>query len=493
MRYALDDHNELKIRAIEPMHFTQRGHACLGATWVRAERFDPGSAVRRPARLQAGLWASSRAVTRAEASPTGVWHVSTRGRVRRQSRPEAVSFSLCTAAAVPDPGEGEQEGVLRESKPSDVRPTSPSSTSPVEIALSVVLVVALAVVNRILYRMALVPLENYVFFLAQFQTFAYVIAYVVVLAIQAKRQKLAPTAWQLPWQFRRMFLGIGFVEAVSALLSFIGAAKLPGVTVPLLSQTILVWQVVLVYLVLKRSLTWMQLVGVAGVVGGVALAAWPGNMAVPSIWTSVNPKYVCVYVFSCLFPAIDTLLKDRLFRKGKAWQGGRDVDLFVVNTFGSASQAVFVFLLLPLVTQSRGIPLSGLGTHLAMGWDCFRGLTPACGSDCAGAPLLPVLYVAVNLLFNISALNLISKAGNMVFSLVMSGIVPVTMWAFTLPIPVVMAYLGAPPVLGINFPAGSLLLTLGLIVYNSKMLFSGARFARAVPSLASSDGDENAR
>ena len=123
-----------------------------------------------------------------------------------------------------------------------------------------------------------------------------------------------------------------------------------------------------------------------------------------------------------------------------------------------------------------------------MGWDCFRGLTPACGSDCAGAPLLPVLYVVVNLLFNISALNLISKAGNMVFSLVMSGIVPVTMWAFTLPIPVVMAYLGAPPVLGINFPAGS---AIGLIAYNSKMLFSGARFARTTPALVSSDSEES--
>lgn len=423
------------------------------------------------------------------------------------------SFSSCLAASVPDPGQGDAErrgggleepSELNESKPLDdgssdssttstTSTSSTSSTSPLEIALSVLLVVALAVINRIVYRMALVPLENYVFFLAQFQTFAYVLAYAVVLTIQAKRRKLAPSAWRLPWQFRRMFLGIGFVEAVSSLLSFIGAAKLPGVMVPLLSQTILVWQVVLVYLVLKRSLSWMQLVGVAGVVGGVALAAWPGNVALaaPSIWTSVNPKYVFLYVFSCLFPAIDTLMKDRLFRKGKAWQDGRDVDLFVVNTFGSAAQAVFVFLLLPLVTQSRGIPLSGLGGHLGMGWDCFRGLTPACGSDCAGAPLLPVLYVAVNLLFNISALNLISKAGNMVFSLVMSGIVPVTMWAFTLPIPVVMAYLGAPPVLGINFPAGSALLTIGLIAYNSKMLFSGARFARTTPALVSSDSEES--
>ena len=486
------------------MHVTQRTSERLG--------LQASNAVRVAGRAR---WRSGPGV---EACSAGLMRYRRVSRVRVSSKvvPRAVSFSLFSAA-VPDPrdqagwnvgdrdaldereNQDESDLVMRQpsqSKPSDNldAPSKTSLSSSLEVALSVVVVVSLAVVNRILYRMALVPLENYVFFLAQFQTFAYVFAYAVVLVIQTKRRKLAPTAWQLPGHFWRIFLGIGFVEAVSALLSFIGAAKLPGVMVPLLSQTILVWQVVLVYVVLKRSLSWMQLVGVAGVVGGVALAAWPGKIAVsPSIWANVDPKYAMLYVFSCLFPAIDTLLKDRLFKKGKAWQDGRDVDLFIVNTFGSASQALFVFLLLPFVTQSRGIPLSGLGAHVSMGWDCFRGLTPACGSDCTGAPLLPILYVAVNLLFNISALNLISKAGNMVFSLVMSGIVPVTMWAFTLPIPVVMAYLGAPPVLGINFPAGSLLLTVGLMAYNSKLLFSGARFARSRPALSSSSDEESSQ
>lgn len=36
------------------------------------------------------------------------------------------------------------------------------------------------------------------------------------------------------------------------------------------------------------------------------------------------------------------------------------------------------------------------------GWHCFRGLTPSCGSDCTGAPLLPLAYVLFNLAFNVS-------------------------------------------------------------------------------------------
>lgn len=368
---------------------------------------------------------------------------------------------VCTATAS-FPDNGDDVSVPQESHDKN---TSQQSKNIFQIILAITMVVTSAIVNRILYKMALIPLENYVFFLAQFQTFSYVFVYAAVLWVQHKRNMLDSKAWEIPIKFKMIFLGIGLVEAISSLLSFMGAAKLPGVMVPLLSQTILLWQVVLIYTILRKSMSIVQLLGVFAVVGGVALAAWPGGVqgSAPSLWSNVEPKFAILYVFSCLFPALDTLLKDRLFRKGKEMQGGRDVDLFIVNTFGSATQALFVFLLLPFVTAARGIPLYNLGEHLSMGWECFRGITPACGSNCSGAPLLPVLYVLVNLLFNISALNLIGKAGNIAFSLVMSGIVPLTMWAFTLPLP----FLGAPPQLGINFVFGTTLLTCGLIVYNS--------------------------
>lgn len=42
------------------------------------------------------------------------------------------------------------------------------------------------IANRILYKMALVPLGNYVFFLAQFQTFGYVVVYFAVLALRRR-------------------------------------------------------------------------------------------------------------------------------------------------------------------------------------------------------------------------------------------------------------------------------------------------------------------
>lgn len=65
-------------------------------------------------------------------------------------------------------------------------------------------------------------------------------------------------------------------------------------------------------------------------------------------------------------------------------------------------QALFVALLLPVTLSVRGMGLADLPDYAARGWACFRGLTPSCGSNCSGAPLLPLCYVALNLAFNVA-------------------------------------------------------------------------------------------
>ena len=51
---------------------------------------------------------------------------------------------------------------------------------------------------------------------------------------------------------------------------------------------------------------------------------------------------------------------------------------------------------------------------LVAGATCLLGGSPSCGSDCSGAPLLPLLYIAFNLGFNIAALNLLKTAGTVI-------------------------------------------------------------------------------
>ncbi len=76
---------------------------------------------------------------------------------------------------------------------------------------------------------------------------------------------------------KRLFWWIGGLEALSQLLGFIGASKLPGVVLPLLQQSMLLWQVGLAYLVLNKRLAPVQIGGALLVIAGVLTAAWPAD------------------------------------------------------------------------------------------------------------------------------------------------------------------------------------------------------------------------
>jgi hypothetical protein len=78
-----------------------------------------------------------------------------------------------------------------------------------------------------------------------------------------------------------------------------------------------------------------------------------------------------------LFPALASIFKEKIFTETKAKLGGKQLDLFVVNSFGSGAQAVCVFLLLPFLASLRGISFGELPTYLAEG--APRRRMRACG------------------------------------------------------------------------------------------------------------------
>ena len=138
-------------------------------------------------------------------------------------------------------------------------------------------------------------------------------------------------------------LAHGWLQAVASLLGFVGAAKLPGVVLPLLGQTVLIWQVLLASAVLKKrlgaaqvracsALWWqprwvqvpnaamflaytfvaqticdkprcfvLQFLGVGLVLAGVCLAALPADPS-GSPLAGIHPVFPALYVFSMLLP-----------------------------------------------------------------------------------------------------------------------------------------------------------------------------------------------
>lgn len=127
-------------------------------------------------------------------------------------------------------------------------------------------------------------------------------------------------------------------------------------------------------------------------------------------------------------------------------------------------QAGFLLLLLPLSCQLKGLSLPELPAYLKAGTDCLMGGSPLCGADCSGAPLLPLLYICVNVAFNVAAMYLVRSLGAVATALTMSCLVPITVLAFTLPLPFLQ-----PAHLGAGFWWGSGLLMGGLLMFNARV------------------------
>jgi len=316
------------------------------------------------------------------------------------------------------------------------------------------LLVSAGVANRVLNKLALVPLagDGHFFFLAAFMGVCYVVVYSMLLAWRSRRGLVSPAELSYPL---RPFAVIGGLEAASLLTMLSAAARLEGALLPMLSQTFLVWQLVLAVLRGKRF-SGGQVSGVLLVAGGLALAVAPG--ATGSLLTADQAPFAALYVLSMLFPALASTQKEVLFAEARR-RLGRPLDLFVVNSYGSAFQAVFTFLLLPVVMWTQGSGVSQLGKYLWDGLCCFAGSCPKAAA--MGAPWVQLSYVAINLFFNVTALRLLQVSNAVTTSLVATMVVPLAIIAFaTLPLP----YL-SPPALSWRFWVGSAILVLGQVLY----------------------------
>ncbi|PPD91628.1 hypothetical protein GOBAR_DD11449 [Gossypium barbadense] len=277
----------------------------------------------------------------------------------------------------------------------------------VEVVVAAGVTVVLGVGNRVLYKLALVPLKHYPFFLAQLATFWYVLVYLSVLYLRYHAGIVTDEMLSMP---KAPFLAVGLLEAL-------GAAT-----------------------------------GMAA--GGYGSSSGHSLKEAGMFWS-------LLMIVSFLFQAADTVLKEVIFLDAAQRLKGGSIDLFVVNSYGSAFQALFICLLLPFLSKLWGIPFSQLPNYLKDGAACFLNIGGTLSSRCDGAPLLPLLFVIVNMGFNISLLHLLKISSAVVSSLASTFSVPISVYVFTLPLP----YLGVASSLPTGFVAGAIILVTGLLIY----------------------------
>ncbi|XP_062208118.1 protein CLT1, chloroplastic-like isoform X1 [Phragmites australis] len=326
-----------------------------------------------------------------------------------------------------------------------------------EVALAAAAVVAMGTGNRVLYKLALVPLRQYPFFLAQFATFGYVVVYFSILYLRYQAGIVTDEMLSLP---QKPFLVVGLLEAFAAASGMAAGAVLSGASIPILSQTYLVWQLLLSAIFLKRRYRINEITGCFLVAVGVIITVASGSGTGASL-KSTGILWPLLMIISFFLQAADTVLKEIIFIDAAKKLKGGSVDLFVVNSYGSAYQALFMCLLLPFLSKLWGVPFHLLPTYIKDGAACFLNMG-SLSSGCEGAPLLPLLFVLVNMGFNISLLHLLKISSAVVSSLASTFSVPLSIYAFTLPLP----YIGVASSLPPGFVAGAAVLTAGLLVYS---------------------------
>lgn len=220
------------------------------------------------------------------------------------------------------------------------------------------------------------------------------------------------------------------------------------------------WQLILSVLVLGRKYSLNQIFGCLLVTSGVILAVASGANE-GQFLAGVEFIWPALMVASSAFQAGASILKEFTFIDAARRLQGKPLDIFVVNSFGSGFQALFVFLLLPVLSNLRGIPFAKLPTYLRSGAACFLNVGGSM-TGCEGAPLLPLLFMMTNMAFNISLLNLVKMSSAIVASLSTTISVPVSICILSLPLP----YAPQGARLNTYFVIGTAILVLGLVFYN---------------------------
>jgi len=316
-----------------------------------------------------------------------------------------------------------------------------------EVAPLAGVVISLAVLNRMLFRMQLVPMRDYSFFVAVLTTTAYILVYSIIFKARSDRGIITDEMRAYARKKWTTFMVIGGLEAVVFAVSFYAGGRIPGSLLAILGQgAVLPLAAIASYVIHGQRFSVRQLLGLGLVLGGVWICISPANVLGSAVSASLNRELlraVTIYCSGLGFLALSLTLKERLFRS-------KDLDVFVVNTLDSVFQFLFMIPILPLILRFATTEVPRVYFSNGM-----RALlhSPA-------MPWLSILYSLVNIAFNVSILTLTKRSGAVTSVLVgICAIFPSSL-VFALKLPFL-----TPVPLRMGFLQGVALLASGLYLY----------------------------
>eukprot|EP00698_Gefionella_okellyi_P016682 TRINITY_DN478_c0_g1_i11.p1 TRINITY_DN478_c0_g1~~TRINITY_DN478_c0_g1_i11.p1 ORF type:complete len:278 (-),score=27.26 TRINITY_DN478_c0_g1_i11:442-1275(-) len=224
-------------------------------------------------------------------------------------------------------------------------------------------------------------------------------------------------------------------------------------------QGTLIFTMIASVILLQHRYSFLQVIAAGTILAGVFLTLLPRvlNQSVES----ASVVYYVVFFFSTLPGAISFVLKERIFIAQP------ELDLFVVNSFGSLSQLLFTLAFIPIfaIPGFGNVPIDELGQYIAAGAYCFAGeniVSPSLVSPeaCKWSPAIPLIYMAVNLTWNICLLALLKTGGALFMFIAVTVSMPIAENVFVINLPLLPATPFSWYMLG-----GLLLILAGLFTY----------------------------
>jgi len=286
-----------------------------------------------------------------------------------------------------------------------------------------------SICNRVAYKIMLVPMQGYGYFISNFAAMCYVVVYFPMLFTAYFMGKVTTKGIlsdECLGVKQKKLVILGISDSLGNILGLVSASYIPGNVIPIIAQCVIPFTMICSYFLLKSRYNLWQVVYAIIVIEGVAIALVPqfGNISKPSASGEFPVLfYVAIYIVGLIPNAISFTVKEMIFTEQK------DLNIFVVNSFSSLWQLLFTVLFLPIVSIPGFSPdtksFSELPNFVRVAANCFIGNTldpnRAALNSCTPMPWPAVVYMCFNIGQNIFML-IVVKYGSAVLNFVTGAV-----------------------------------------------------------------------
>mmetsp|Transcript_67605 Transcript_67605/g.163507 ORF Transcript_67605/g.163507 Transcript_67605/m.163507 type:complete len:968 (-) Transcript_67605:375-3278(-) len=322
--------------------------------------------------------------------------------------------------------------------------------------------VALSVLNKVLFRLVLCSVGRYVHALSSSTNLAYLFyAWSTVvgkawLGTDTQRGQLRRML-RFSAERWRLFASMGICESVAFTLMPIGTRGLPKALVPVIAQSTLPMSMVLNALFFRKRYSTMQMLGVGLIVTGIVLAtaadpAMATDKVSQPLANLVCP--LCVATLSYFFLVVSLILKDVTFLVSA--QEGEQMDIFLLEGLSGVGQALALLLQWPMNFAVL--------TELSVG-EYFQAAIDAFTDSKGLMPMLIFLYWAGNILYRLATLTAMRQLSSL--STLLANVLTVPLSSLVFCLPLGLPLIGPPDQLSLLLVFGTLVVCFGLLTFNS--------------------------